>query len=166
MLQLSPNHWQILDRHAEQTYPQECCGLLLGTLENQGLTASVKALQEIWPAENAWTPEYSELVPDSLGLSRTCRDCYWISPETMLAAQRYCRDQSLAVLGIYHSHPDHPAVPSEMDRVLAWPQYTYLILAIHQGRVENARAWILDDTHQFQSEAIVTREYAKIEPSV
>ena len=166
MLQLSPDHWQVLHRHAEQTYPQECCGLLIGTLESREPGSLIKALQEVWPAKNTWTSEYSELVPDGLGLSGTCRDCYWISPETMLAAQRYCRDHSLSVLGIYHSHPDHSAVPSEMDRVLAWPQYTYLILAVHQGSITDTRAWCLDDTHQFQSEAIVTHEYAKIEPSV
>jgi len=166
VLQLSPDHWSILHRHAEQTYPQECCGLLIGTVESRNPIAPVKALREVWPAENTWTSEYSELVPDGLGWSRTRRDCYWLSPETLLAAQRYCREQSLTLLGIYHSHPNHPAVPSEMDRVLAWPQYTYLILSVQQGRVEDARAWILDDTHHFQSEAILTRIYATIEPSI
>jgi proteasome lid subunit RPN8/RPN11 len=73
----------------------------------------------------------------------------------MLMAMREARNCSLEIIGIYHSHPDHPAVPSECDRQLAWPQYSYIIVSVAQGYAAESKSWILDDTHQFQPEPIV-----------
>jgi proteasome lid subunit RPN8/RPN11 len=72
----------------------------------------------------------------------------------MLQVQRSARERELEIIGIYHSHPDHPAVPSECDRRLAWPVYSYVILSVQSGQVMACQSWRLDDQHQFQPEAI------------
>jgi proteasome lid subunit RPN8/RPN11 len=111
---------------------------------------------EVWPVQNAWgdevARELSGAVQGDLPLSKTRR--YWIDPKEMLASQRYARDRHLTIIGIYHSHPDHPAVPSECDRRLAWSDYSYLIVSVCQGSAQNLLSWRLDPSHQFQPETI------------
>ena len=87
---------------------------------------------------------------------------YWIAPEEMLAAMKDARQRNLEIVGIYHSHPDHPAVPSECDRRLAWSQYSYLIVSVLQGKATNAQSWVLDENHQFQPEAIHSIEGSRM----
>jgi proteasome lid subunit RPN8/RPN11 len=83
----------------------------------------------------------------------------------MLKAQKDARDseallrsadRNLDIIGIYHSHPDHPAVPSEFDRAIAWSQYSYIIVSVQQGKACDLKSWSLDDDHQFQPEEILT----------
>jgi len=147
-LTLSRDRLQAISTHAERTYPEECCGLLLGRLETKG-----KVVHDIQATENAWNSGISEdLVDDSLPLTKTHR--YWIAPEEMLTAMREARGRGLEIIGVYHSHTDNPAVPSECDRRLAWPQYSYLIVSVRQGNAVDAKSWTLDDHHQFQSESM------------
>ena len=96
--------------HAESTYPEECCGLLLGRV-----TAGVKTLVEVWPTQNAWSAEAEENWPEQKELTEKRR--YAIAAEDMLGAMKYGRDRTLDIIGIYHSHTDCPAVPSECDRI-------------------------------------------------
>ncbi len=145
ILQLASHHLQTIHTHAESTYPEECCGLLLGTLDLTSKT--VVAVQTL---NNAWT---ADLDAADGHLTKARR--YEIAPADWLAVLRSSRDRHLDIIGIYHSHPDHPAVPSECDRQLAWPQYSYLIAAVHQGNVTAALSWCLDDDHQFQPEEMV-----------
>jgi proteasome lid subunit RPN8/RPN11 len=159
-LHLTPSQFHHLTAHATRTYPQECCGLLLGrAVPNQ--TAQVI---EIWSTPNAWTPEIgAELatVIPSLGTGKTDSqrdgktERFYIDPQDLLNAQRYAREQQMNIIGIYHSHPDHPAEPSESDRRLAWSEYFYLILSVHQGIVQDHRCWKLDNNHQFQPEEVL-----------
>ena len=72
----------------------------------------------------------------------------------MLAAQRHARDRGIDVVGIYHSHPDHEAVPSECDRQLAWQSYRYLILSVRQGKADALQCWSLDGDRQFQPDPL------------
>jgi proteasome lid subunit RPN8/RPN11 len=74
----------------------------------------------------------------------------------MLKAQKDARDRNLDIIGIYHSHPDHPAVPSEFDRAIAWQRYSYVIVSVQQGKTCDLQSWSLDDNCQFQSEEILT----------
>jgi proteasome lid subunit RPN8/RPN11 len=74
----------------------------------------------------------------------------------MLKAQKQARDRNLDIIGIYHSHPDHPAVPSEFDRAIAWQQYSYIIVSVQQGKACDLKNWSLDDDHQFQPEEMLT----------
>jgi len=154
MLQLSGHQIQHLTAHATRTYPEECCGLLLGKLLPD---RPLKQVIKIWETLNAWNPEVgSELstVIPQLGTGK--RDRFWIAPQDLFAAQRYAHDQQLNIVGIYHSHPDHPAVPSESDRLLAWSGYSYLILSVQSGIVSDYRCWTLDQDHQFQPEEIIS----------
>ncbi len=152
--------------HAEQDYPWECCGLLLGTPQPNG----DRTVVEVCPTPNAWdtlresfpAPETDApagiAAPANSGDRPTPRDetrQFAIDPADFLRLTRVARDRNLDIIGIYHSHPDHPAVPSEFDRTYAWPQYSYVIVAIESGHLVDCQSWRLDADAQFQQELIV-----------
>ncbi|MEW6498957.1 MAG: M67 family metallopeptidase, partial [Cyanobacteriota bacterium] len=87
-------------------------------------------------------------------LSRRHR--FSIAPQVMLKAQKDARDRNLNIIGIYHSHTDHPAIPSEFDRAIAWSQYSYVIVSVQQGSACDFKSWSLDEEHKFQPEKIHT----------
>ena len=87
-------------------------------------------------------------------LTKTRR--YWIDPKEMLEAQRHGRHRQLDIIGVYHSHTDHPAIPSECDRACAWLHYSYMIVSVHQGSTQDMRCWSLDESEQFQHEEMIT----------
>ncbi|PSN17925.1 metal-dependent protease of the PAD1/JAB1 superfamily [filamentous cyanobacterium CCP5] len=168
MLLLSPEHLDTLRAYAEATYPQECCGLLLGTVAPT-VEESVRRVAQVVATANAWSEavaqdlaaEFSSYRSDiTIGSDRAAEspvspskaDRFWIEPEDILQAQRLAVDLGLAIVGVYHSHPDHPAVPSERDRAIAWSDYSYLILAVEQGATTDVRSWSLDAHRQFQAE--------------
>ncbi len=153
-LYLDPSHLAAMTAHAESTYPEECCGLLLGRVMANALgdetPTDSKQVVEVRSLTNTWSPDQA---PDSdQNLSKNRR--YWIAPADMLAAMRDARTRNLDIIGVYHSHPDHPSEPSECDRQLAWPDYSYLIIAVHQGHAHTWQSWTLDDHQTFQSENI------------
>lgn len=153
MIKLLPQHTQIICRHAQITYPQECCGLLLGKTGQES-----KLVKEVWETENSWTPEAATSfaqITNSPVREATKRHNFTIAPEAMLQAQKYAYKHQLAIVGIYHSHPDYPAVPSEFDRAIAWQQYSYIIVSISPNKINNLRSWVLNEQHQFEEEAII-----------
>ncbi|WNZ22018.1 M67 family metallopeptidase [Leptolyngbya sp. NK1-12] len=162
MLRLTPDHLQTLHHHAERTYPEECCGILLGAIQQQA-DQPHKTLVDLIETENAWSEAVAaELESVGIASSRHAstaarRDRYWIDPQMLLQAQKQARDRGLQIIGIYHSHPDHPAMPSETDRLLAWAEYSYIILSVQQGKVAETRSWSLDEHHQFREEKLVVR---------
>ena len=137
-----------LRAHAELIYPEECCGLLLGTING-----SDKILVEVRETENSWGKEAAEFFP---GMRGSRCDRFSIAPEILLKVQKETRDRHLSIIGIYHSHPDHPAIPSEFDREIAWQQYSYIIISVDRGRAAMPYSWTLDEAHQFHREGIVT----------
>ncbi len=156
MLKLTPKQKQQMYQHAQQTYPEECCGILLGVFED-----SETQVAEVWETENAWRAEQEQELFSSVPTPRkqsteSKRDRFSIAPETLLKAQKYARDQYLAIVGIYHSHPDNLAKPSEFDRAIAWQTYSYIIMSVEKGTVTDCRSWQLDEQQQFQEEIIVT----------
>lgn len=161
MLILSAAHQQEIQAHAEHCYPEECCGILLGHLErddHNGQT-SPKTVVAVRPTPNAWSEAVAADLVTLIAASRHIasdarRDRYWIDPQDLLQAQRAARDRSLQIIGIYHSHPDHPAVPSETDRRLAWSEYSYLILSVQQGKMTQLLSWRLNDRQQFEPELV------------
>jgi proteasome lid subunit RPN8/RPN11 len=149
VLQLLPKHLQTIYTHAETTYPEECCGIILGNLTSEG-----KTVVEVMPTENAWNAETAAELPGDDTLDYSKRQRYAIAPQVMLQAQKEARDRKLNIIGIYHSHTDHPAIPSEYDRQLAWQEYSYIIVSVQNGKASDMKSWTLDDSHQFQQEAI------------
>ncbi|MFQ5572255.1 MAG: M67 family metallopeptidase [Rhodothermales bacterium] len=133
-------HPDVLDairEHGRATYPEECCGFLLGRL-----TAEGNEVIEAWFAENR-QPQ-----------NRMRR--YTITPRDYHDADHAARRQGLDIVGFYHSHPDHPAHPSEIDLAEAtFPGYTYVIVSIQDGEPAELTAWSLaPDRSHFDAEDI------------
>jgi len=153
LLKLHTNHLQEIQTHAEITYPEECCGVLIGW--QQG---NVKTLIEVLPTENSWDDEATDTFGSTEAMAQlqvSKRNRFTIAPAAMLEAQKKAREQDLEIIGIYHSHPDHPAVPSEFDRAIAWEQYSYIIVAVQLGAASDLKSWSLDENKHFQLEEII-----------
>jgi len=154
VLKLQNHHLQGIQTHAESTYPEECCGLLLGKL-----SGDVKTLIEVLPTKNDWDNEAAEGFSkiDALGQQPSSKGSrFSIAPAVMLKAQKDARDRKLDIIGVYHSHPDHAAIPSEFDRLIAWQQYSYIIVSVQQGKACDLKSWVLNEEHQFQPEEMIT----------
>jgi proteasome lid subunit RPN8/RPN11 len=136
VLQLTAHHRQSMREHALSTYPAECCGILFGTR-----SSDVRILAEVCSCSNIATD--------------TSRR-YEISPVEAVSVQRQARAAGLEIIGFYHSHPNHPAVPSQTDAELAaWPDCSYVIVSVHDGTLSDMRSWVWrGDT--FTEEAIET----------
>lgn len=150
---LSPQDRQTLQVHAEQTYPQECCGVLVGTI-----TPGMKQVQQVFPTVNQWNAEVAQTLAEAAGMpprDASPEDNFSIAPEDLLRIQKTARDQNLTVLGFYHSHPNGLAQPSAFDQALAWSDYSYLILAVQGGKVTAMTSWILNEHQQLVPEEIV-----------
>jgi Predicted metal-dependent protease of the PAD1/JAB1 superfamily len=113
-------------QHGADAYPEEGCGFLLGTVTDDGENR-VTALHRV-------TNRHSE--------NRERR--YELTADDYRDADAAAQEQGLDVVGVYHSHPDHPARPSETDLAEAtFPGYTYVIVAVHDGTPQNLTAWTL-----------------------
>ena len=124
-------------RHAEEEYPLECCGALLGHSDN-----GARRVAAVEPLGNR---------RDSGAAQRR----FLISGDDYRGLESGARARSLDILGFYHSHPDHPAQPSQYDREHALPWYSYVIIAVENGRATNTASWIFqDDRSSFQEEEI------------
>ena len=73
------------------------------------------------------------------------RDRYDMDPLDMLRAQREFENSPWDIIGIYHSHPDHPSRPSQTDTDRAWPNYSYVIISVQKGTVASAQSWVLNE---------------------
>jgi proteasome lid subunit RPN8/RPN11 len=145
-LALHPDHLAAMRAHGERAYPNECCGLLLGRFDAD----ERKVLVETWAVDNQWEGSGEFGLADG----ETSRRRFLISPEDYRQGERHARTLGLEVIGTYHSHPDHPAEPSEFDRGNAWPVYSYIIVSVQQGRATDLASWVLDDERLFHREAV------------
>ncbi|HXH03139.1 MAG TPA: M67 family metallopeptidase [Candidatus Competibacteraceae bacterium] len=109
---------------AEQGYPLESCGVLIGRQEDG----------------RCWVQEVR--LGRNLNRERA-HDRYELAPEDLLAADQAASAAGLEIVGIWHSHPDHPARPSETDRAHAWSGWSYVIVAVERGRAVDLRSWRL-----------------------
>ena len=132
-----PDILNAIRAHGQATYPEECCGFLLGYAAADGNHVMAALPMENRQAEN-----------------RERR--YTITPHDYHAADRLARRQGLDIVGFYHSHPDHPARPSATDLAEAtFPGYTYVIVSIRDGQPADLTAWALaPDRSRFDAEAI------------
>lgn len=151
MIELVETHLQIIFNHAQSTYPEECCGVMLGNISDK-----CKTVVEIIPTQNAWNQETASNFQDNHpNYSKKRR--YTIAPQEMLQIQKSARDKNLNIIGIFHSHPDYQAIPSEFDRISAWEEYSYIIVSVQKGQAGEINSWILDGDRQFQQEEIKVR---------
>ena len=123
-LLIRPGDLEKVDREALAAFPSECCGLLLGRVEDE---ETVRI---------GWVEPCVNQAPD-----QGCR--FTISPDALASAYRWARDRGEKVLGTYHSHPRGAAVPSELDRESAWPEASYLIVGVNEEGVSEHRSWRL-----------------------
>lgn len=136
MIRIRKAHREAIVAHAEQTYPHECCGFLLGTAPEE-----IKHVHEVRVAGNA---------RDDSPANR-----YLIDPEEMFRVLRGARENGHEILGFYHSHPDVEARPSDYDRRHAWPWYSYVIIPVIRGDAGSPLAWVLDEREsRFAEEAL------------
>ena len=138
MIVLSARWEDSIRKEGEKSYPNECCGILLGRIGDDGS----RVVEDLIPIENAWAPgeQYHR---------------FQIEPEDMMRAEREARRRGLEALGFYHSHPDHPALPSDFDREQALPFYSYIITAVEKGRAGAIASWELKtDRSEFLEETI------------
>ena len=125
MLQIEASHLQEISRHGEESYPDEGCGILLGTFEG-----NTRIVESIVRCGNA--------TGDST------RTHYAIDPREVIRAQRQGRDHGWEIVGFYHSHPDHVAQWSPTDLAEAhWIGCSYLIVAVENGKADEARSFVL-----------------------
>lgn len=137
MIAIGPGLLDAIRRHGEADYPHECCGLLIGSLGGSG-----KTVDEIFPISNAREESAK-------------RNRFLIAPEELMRGEKHARRAGRDVVGFYHSHPDHPAVPSQFDLDHAWPVYSYVIVSVMAGRAENLLSWELrPDRTRFDAEVL------------
>jgi proteasome lid subunit RPN8/RPN11 len=132
MIKIDLEPWKKMVSHAEATYPNECCGVMLGRIDDD-----LKSVTISEPLDNV-----------SAG-SQTAR--YELRPEDLLKADREARRQNLDLIGIYHSHPDCDAYFSETDLKNSCPWYSFVVLSVRQGRFHHANSW-LPNAEQTKSE--------------
>lgn len=141
---------QLISTHAENIYPEECCGILLGKIDRFG-----KTVVEVIPTINAWSKSESVQDLDPMNeIIQSKNSRYTILPQDIFRAQKRARDLCLDIIGFFHSHPDCPAIPSTCDRDGAWEVYSYPIVSVVQGKVSNIKSWVLDCDGIFQPEEI------------
>jgi proteasome lid subunit RPN8/RPN11 len=138
LLILEEKHSIEMRQHGERDYPFECCGLMLGRFESDGR----KIVTETYSISNAREEEAK-------------RNRFLIRPEELRRGEKYAREKGLDVVGLYHSHPDEPAVPSTYDLEHAWPTYSYVVVSVEKGRAVDLRSWEMEpDRSRFNEEEI------------
>lgn len=132
MLRVSLADYEAMRAHGEETYPHECCGILLGTSDAASRSNEVRRVVRA-------------------GNTRTdaAHNRYHIAPEELIRAQRDGRREGLDIVGFYHSHPDHPAQWSPTDFAEAhWFGCSYLITAVEQGKAAVTNSFLLTGTDE------------------
>lgn len=138
MIRISEAIRRQIERHGEQTYPEECCGVLLGFIHQD----DSRRIEEIIEIDNRQADNR--------------RRRFFITPEQYRQAEQAALDRHMDLLGFYHSHPDHPAIPSTFDRDHALPWFDYIIVSVQNGRAAAMAAWQLsEDRSRFLQREIV-----------
>ena len=136
-LNISSELFQRIQAHGEAAYPDEGAGLLLGVVSQAG-----RQVYDLLEFDNA--------REDSARHNR-----YLLTAQDYLFGEQKAARLGLEVIGVFHSHPDHPEDPSEFDREWATPWLSYIITRVRSGRAETSRSWQLkEDRSQFEEELI------------
>jgi proteasome lid subunit RPN8/RPN11 len=136
-----------LRAHGVQSYPHECCGALLG--------------RDTEVADRRVYREIHALHPLVNRRDDSPKNRFSVTSQDVLDAEKAARQQGLEVVGWYHSHPDHPARPSQYDRDHAWPWYSYIIVSVANRIPGEMTSWRLtDDRAEFECEEICLQQVA------
>ena len=139
MLKISHSLIRQIYDHTEASYPYECCGVMIGTMSETKVVYAFRTCKNL--------------------NKERAHDRYEMDPLDMLRAGREFEDSLWDIIGIYHSHPDHPSRPSQTDTDRAWPDYSYVIISVQIGIVRSAQSWVLDEKeHKFFEEPLVVVE--------
>lgn len=123
MIRIEPEAWQEMVRHARSTFPNECCGAMLGVLDGDE-----KIVKSAVPMENAHQGPQEER--------------YELRPEDLLRADREARQAGMDLIGIFHSHPDCDAYFSQTDLKNSCPWYSFVVLSIKNGEFDHANSYL------------------------
>lgn len=134
MIQFETNAKKEMISIGEKGFPHEICGLMLGK------AGETRVVTEVFECGNL-----NKLKPETR---------YDMDPKDYLKGEALARQKGLDVVGIFHSHPDHPDKASETDRQAAWPGFSYIIMSIQKGKFASMRSWVLNDKEQFDEEPI------------
>jgi len=126
--------YQVMVDDATTAFPNECCGFFYGSDETDRL------IIEAQPVINSKEGDQ--------------RRRFEISPFDYMKAEQYAVLHDLTLLGVYHSHPNHPAIPSEHDLAKAMPYFSYIIISIMDGKLAAFRSWQLTEERQFAEEKV------------
>lgn len=138
---IHPQALAVMKQDAKQTFPLECCGFMYG-FNVGGLVRHITLAK----------PVVNQKDGDQ-------RRRFEISPIQYMRAERFAIENQLELLGIYHSHPNHPAIPSEHDRVQAMPWFSYVIFQALPSGIGTVASYSLDPKRQFEEEQILTQSY-------
>lgn len=129
-----------IQSHGRTTYPEECCGFLFGTEINKE-----RVIHEVVPIDNSREDNKERR--------------FLITPEDFIEAERRAENLNLSLIGFYHSHPDHPAIPSEFDREHALPFYSYVIISVRNYQPAEIRSYQLaDDRESYIEEKLIIHQ--------
>jgi proteasome lid subunit RPN8/RPN11 len=123
MIRIQSEPWAAMVAHARETYPNECCGAMLGTVDDD-----TKIVRESMRLRNSFEG------------AQAAR--YELRPEDLLAADKAARERKMELIGIYHSHPDCDAYFSQTDLKNSCPWYSFVVLSIRQGEFDHANSWL------------------------
>src|SRR6266481_10198626 len=130
MIRVASEPWQEMVAHARSTYPNECCGAMLGRVDGDSKQVTIALV-----LENAFAGKQAAR--------------YELRPEDLLEAERQARRQGLDMIGIFHSHPDCDAYFSETDLKNSCPWYSFLVLSIKNGQFDHANSFLPDADQTF-----------------
>jgi proteasome lid subunit RPN8/RPN11 len=137
MIRIEAEPWAAMVSHARATYPNECCGAMLGTTDGEN-----KIVKTAVALENAFAG------------AQAAR--YELRPEDLMAADKAARERRMDLIGIYHSHPDCDAYFSKTDLQNSCPWYSFVVLSIQKGEFHHANSWLpnLEQTDAAREELI------------
>ena len=135
MIQIFEDVYENMYEDALLSLPNECCGFLFGHEEHD--RRIIKSMQQVKNSSN-----------------EDQRKRFSISALDYMYAEKYAEENNLTLLGIYHSHPNHPAIPSETDRKDALPFFSYVIISVMNQQISHTYSWQLNEKNQFEEEPI------------
>ena len=136
MLRINNKPMEEMIADAVKSFPEECCGFMFGKEEpDNRIISMVNTVRNSKEGDK--------------------RRRFEISPLDYMSAERYAEENELLLLGIYHSHPNHPSIPSEHDRIAAQVYFSYVIISVSEKEFNSIQSWRLNDTTKFEEEQII-----------